>query len=329
MSTETPNSNLDPNDFNSEDPIAVRRRAVDGMPEDVESELEEPLRPIKTSTKVTIYSAQSDVRAPGKLLREIISNFWEGRELAWRLFVRNINGLYRQTLLGLFWAFLPPIANTAIWIFLREAQIFNTGEMEVNSTVYILTGMILWQAFIDAFQMPMGVLTKNGNMISKLNFPRESLLLVGVGEVIFDLMIRLLLLIPAFLIFQVPVHATILLAPFAVFGLILFGASLGLLIMPVGSLYKDVGRFVVMAMPFWMILTPIIYTPYETYPGSLLNWLNPASPLLILARDWLLLGGTNHFSVGLVFGICSIPIVLLGLIVYRVSIPVLVERMNA
>ena len=153
--------------------------------------------------------------------------------------------------------------------------------------------------------------------------------MVGIGEVVFDLMIRMLLLIPAFLIFQVPLHATILLAPLAVIGLILLGMSLGLLIMPFGSLYQDVVRFTAMALPFWMILTPIIYVPNSSFPGSLLNWVNPASPLLILARDWLLLGSTEHLTAGLIFGICAIPIVLLGLIVFRISIPVLVERMAA
>ena len=78
-----------------------------------------------------------------------------------------------------------------------------------------------------------------------------------------------------------------------------------------------------------MITTPIIYPPLETFPGSLLNWANPASPLLILSRDWLLLGTTEHLATGLVFGLVAVPIVLLGLVVYRVSIPVLVERMSA
>ncbi len=331
MSIESDNSNdLDPNDLNSQTPVPVRRRGADGLPELVDGAGEEvEFSPIKTSDKVTVYSAQSDIRSPLKMLIGILSSFWAGRELAWRLFLRNIRGLYRQTLLGLFWAFLPPIANTAIWIFLREAKIFDTGEMAVNSTVYILAGMILWQAFIDAFQMPLNMLNKNRNMISKLNFPRESLLLVGVGEVIFDLLIRLLLLIPAFLIFGVAFHSSMLFAPIAILGLILFGMSLGLLIMPLGSLYQDVGRFIGMAMPFWMILTPIIYVPFSTFPGSLLNWLNPASPLLLLSRDWLLLGGTEHLTAGLIFGIGTIPIVLIGLIVYRISIPVLVERMNA
>ncbi|MGI9496171.1 MAG: ABC transporter permease [Mariniblastus sp.] len=309
-----------------ERPLAVARRSP-GESGDVNSDVAEAIG--HSSGDVTVYSAQSSIRNPVQLIQNIFSDFWRGRELAWRLFLRNIRGLYRQTLLGLFWAFLPPIANTAIWIFLRQANVFSMGDTQVDGTVYILTGMILWQAFIDAFQMPLAMLNKNRNLISKLNFPRESLILVGFGEVLFDLLIRLLLLIPAFLIFQVPLHASILYAPIAILGLVLIGAALGLLLMPIGSLYQDVGRFISMVLPFWMIITPIIYVPLTTYPGSLLNWVNPASPLLLLARDWLLLGTTTHFAVGMVFAVAAIPISLIALVVYRVSIPVLIERMTA
>ena len=113
---------------------------------------------------------------------------------------------------------------------------------------------------------------------------------------LFDLAIRLTLLIPAFLIFGVPIHGSLLLAPLAILGLVLFGIGLGLLIMPVGSLYQDVGRLISMVTPFWMILTPIIYVPLKTFPGTLLNWVNPASPLLLVARDWILLGTTDHLD---------------------------------
>ena len=99
--------------------------------------------------------------------------------------------------------------------------------------------------------------------------------------------------------------------------------------MPLGSLYQDVGRFIAMFVPFWMIITPIIYVPPTNYPGTLLNWVNPASPLLIFSRDLLLTGTSTHTSLGLLFGLAAIPLVVLGLIVYRVSLPHLIERMPA
>jgi lipopolysaccharide transport system permease protein len=111
--------------------------------------------------------------------------------------------------------------------------------------------------------------------------------------------------------------------------MVLLGTAFGLLIMPLGSLYQDVGRFTAIMLPFWMILTPTVYAPFDSYPGSLLNWLNPASPLLLLSRDWLLDGSMDFLFVGLIYGALVLPLLLLGLIVYRISIPVLIERMSA
>ena len=281
-----------------------------------------------SSNNIIRYSAESEVRNPVKLLGDIAKDAWSGRDLAWRLFLRNVRGMYRQTFLGLFWAFLPPIANTAVWIFLRQQGVFDTGEMTVNATLYILTGMILWQSFADAIQMPLKVLNQNKSMISKLRFSREALIMLGIGEVFFDLAIRMLLLIPAFLWFGVSLSWTLLLAPLTIVLMVLWGTGIGLLLMPIGSLYQDVGRFLRLAIPFWMIITPIIYVAPDTFPGSLLVWLNPASPLLLLSRDLILVGGSSFWASALLVGILTVPVFLLGVVVFRISIPVLVERMS-
>ena len=285
--------------------------------------------PLPADAPCVEYSSTSEIRNPFKLFKDIYLGFINGRELASRIFIRNLNGLYRQTALGLFWAFLPPIANTAIWIFLKSQNVFEMGDTGVDSTVYILTGMILWQAFVDAFQAPANMVNANKNMVSKLNFPRESLLLVGFNEVVFNMGVRLVLLIPAFILFQVPVSWGILLAPFTIVAMVVFAMALGLFLLPVGSLYKDVGRFISMVLPFWMIVTPIIYVPPDTFPGTLLNWINPASPLILVSRDLLLTGATSHAMIGWTYGLLAIPLLLLGLIIYRISLPILIERMAA
>ncbi len=314
-------------------PLARRAPEVTGDIADVDADgdvVDSPptdYAPPEASDQVTHYSSRSEIRHPVQLFQNIFRDAWRGRELAWRLFVRNLRGMYRQTLLGLFWVFLPPILNTAFWVFLRNStDVLKTDELQINFTVYVLVGMIFWQSFIEAFQMPLNMLNKNRNMISKLNFPRESLLLVGIGEVLFDLAIRLLLLIPAFVYFQVTVPITILLMPLALLALVLLALGLGLLILPIGSLYQDVSRFISVALPFWMILTPIVYPVIE---GSPLNWINPAAPLLVVARDWTLMGGTEFVQSGLIYGLAAVPVFLLGLLVYRISIPLLIERMTA
>lgn len=280
-------------------------------------------------SKTTRYSAQSDIRNPIRLFGDMCSDAWEGRELAWRLFLRNIRGMYRQTLLGLFWAFLPPIANTAIWVFLSRQGVFNTGDMEVPMPLFILTGMILWQAFSDGLLMPLDILNKNKNMLGKLRFSREALLMVGLGEIFFDLLIRSVLLVIACAWFGVAPGIMWFGAIASVTMMVVLAASIGVLLMPIGSLYLDVNRFLGMAMPFCMFLTPVIYPPLTTFPGSLLSWLNPASPFLVLARDLLLMGQSDAWMPALIWMLITFPLVIFALIVFRISMPVLIERMNA
>lgn len=277
----------------------------------------------------TVYDAEPEIARPLRLLGNVFRSAWEGRELAWRLFVRNLRGMYRQTALGLLWIFLPPLANTAIWVFLRAQRVLEFDfPAGVHPTVYILTGMILWQAFIDAFQMPLNTLNQNRSMISKLNFPREALLAEGLGEVLFNTLVRLLLLIPALFIYGATWSWGALLAPGVAILMVLFATGLGLLIMPIGSLYQDVSRFLSVGLPFWMILTPIIYAPPTEFPGTLLNWLNPASPLLMCARDLLLLGSCGQ-PAALWYGLVAVPLFLFGLVVYRLALPALIERMTS
>ena len=143
----------------------------------------------------------------------------------------------------------------------------------------------------------------------------------------FNLGIRILLLIPAFIIYGVSISPSAIFAIPTIVLMVFLAMAMGLFLMPLGSLYKDVGRFIAMFIPFWMIITPLIYVPPTTFPGTLLNWVNPASPLLLVSRDFLLMGHTTHGDIGLIFGLLSIPLLLIGLIVYRISLPILIERM--
>ncbi len=291
--------------------------------------------------KVSLYTADSSVRQPIELVKEIGSNINAGRELAWRMFVRNIRGLYRQTVLGLFWAFLPPLANTAIWVFLSKSGVVTFDEgIDVAYVAYVLAGMVLWQSFTEAVNMPLRIVKSNKSMLIKLRFPRESILMVGLYETIFNLVIRTAVLIPIILYFvlapsfgfegKVAVWSwATLLAPLGAILLLFLGAAIGLMLLPLGMLYHDIGKALIVVTPLWMLVTQIIYPPPESaaaWAASPFNWLNPASPLLLATRDLIVLGDTEHWLACGCYGLITIPLFIFGVIVYRVSIPILVER---
>ena len=268
------------------------------------------------------------------MILEIAGSIWSGRTLAWRMFVRNIKGLYRQTVLGLFWAFLPPLANTALWVVLSNGGVTNFAEsLGDKYIIYVLAGMVMWQAFIEGLQVPLKSVKSNKHMLSKLRFPRESVLMVGVFETFFNLAVRSLVLIPFMIWCGCGVQFSTLLVPVCAVLLVFLSVGMGCFLMPMGMLYQDVEKFLVVALPLWMLATQIVWPPpFETvseWAVHPFNWCNPASPLLLYARDLLVLGESMHATTALVYGLVAIPLCVLGLIVFRVSVPVLVERVSS
>ena len=122
---------------------------------------------------ITVYTPDSSLSSPRTMVREMFRDLLASRELAWRLAVRDIRAQYRQAFLGILWAFILPLANTVIWIFLSRAGIVSVGETELPYSVYVFTGTMLWAILMDAMNAPLQQTNAARAMLAKLNFPRE------------------------------------------------------------------------------------------------------------------------------------------------------------
>ncbi|MEC9092545.1 MAG: hypothetical protein VX438_07565, partial [Planctomycetota bacterium] len=175
---------------------------------------------------------------------------------------------------------------------------------------------------------PITAFQQNRNTMAKINFPREMIILVSLCEVFFNALIRCVILIVFLLLFGLIQDWSLqsLLFPVAFGGLILTGMTIGLFLVPLGALYLDIGKFLTIITPIWMILTPIIYPTPMNFPGNLLVYANLASPTLVTARDCLL-GQEPHYQLVCWISLAALlPVFLLGVLLYRVSIPIILER---
>jgi lipopolysaccharide transport system permease protein len=281
------------------------------------------------TTPISIYTPASQLSVPGRLLREMFRDIAISRELAWRLLVRNISSRYRHTFLGYFWAFLPPVMTAGVFVFLQNAGYFTVGPTQVPYGVFVLAGLILWQAFADAVHAPLRLVQQSHSILTKVNFPREALVLAGVGEVLLASLIRLALLMLASVWFGVGLSWTAIWFPFGVLVLIGMGIALGLLITPVAILYHDVGQALPFGLYLWMFLTPVIYPIRATWPGSWLALLNPVSPVLDTTRDWLFSSSPQYLSSFFAVSGLTVFALFAGWLLYRLALPILIERMSA
>ncbi|MGG7036228.1 MAG: ABC transporter permease [Flavobacterium sp.] len=275
--------------------------------------------------QVRRYSPQNNQKF-SKLFIEIARGFVEGKDLAWRLFVRDVKASYRKSFLGFFWMFLPPLATAGVWIFLNQRQVVTIKETPMHYTAYVLCGTILWSLFAEAINKPIQRYQGAMGMMAKLNFPRESLILASFYDLIYSLCLKLLVLIPILWALGYPPGIHFFLVFPAIFMLLLVGISLGVFLSPLGLLYNDIGRALPIVLPFLMYFCPVIYPLQESGKSGMLRFLNPVTPFLENARSLM---GNYAFELQTelaVWSAITVLFFLLGLLVLKIALPIIVER---
>jgi len=276
-----------------------------------------------------IYTPDSQLRHPLQLLKHMWRDLIASRELAWRLFVRNISAMYRQTMLGYVWAFLPPLFTTFTFVFLNSQNIFSVGKTDIPYPAYVMIGTLLWQVFVDAMNSPLRVVNQSKSFLAKINFPREALILAGIGEVLFNFSIRLVLLVAVFIFYNVSLPVAAFLAPLGILSLMALGLMIGVLLVPLGVLYQDIEKGLPLITGMWMLLTPVVYPPPSSWPASLLSSINPVSPLLVTTREMLTGGSFSQMNGFMIVVTGTLILLFVGWVLYRLALPHLIERISA
>ncbi len=260
------------------------------------------------------------------IIIEIIKGFKEGRELATRLFIRDLKASFRKSFFGFIWIFITPLSTAVTWIFLSSQKVISVQKTPMEYSAYVLCGTIIWSLFAEAINKPILRYRSVTGMMSKLNFPREAIVLTSFYDLLYSFMLKLIVLIPILWFLGYPPNLNFLFFIPAILGLLFVGISLGLLLCPIGLLYNDVGKVLPMLLPFLMYLTPVIYPFQQSTEYPLLNFLNPVTPFLESARSSM---GGYEFNMylelcfWLIIGLVSF---IIGLIVLKISLPIIVER---
>lgn len=278
---------------------------------------------------IKVYSADSSRKRIRPILRQMGRDLVLSKDLAWRLAVRDIRAMYRQSLLGVLWAVIIPLTNALVWILLRGTGIVAVDDTGVPYSVYVFSGTMLWAVFTESIQAPLQKSTAGKSILTKINFPREALIMSGIIHCAFNACIKAVLILGAMLLLGYPPNWTVFLLPLGIASLILAGTSVGLLLTPIGMLYTDIGRGIPVVMQFLMYATPVVFVmPTAGWISTVISY-NPMTPLIVTARDWLT-GLPPEFLNGyLLVNLTFLAMLLFGWLLYRASMPFLIERISS
>lgn len=242
--------------------------------------------------------------------------------IAWRLFRRNLSASHRRSLLGYLWLFMPMLATGAICLYLQARDIVSVMSPGMSYPLFVLSGMLLWQLFMESLEAPLQRLQADRQLITRSRVPHEALLMAGMLEVLLNGAIRLAGLLVILLLYRVQPGANLLLVPVGMVALLFLGTGIGLILAPLGLLYDDIGRAMTLLARFWFFLTPVLYP----IPGRMAHF-NPVTPLLDTTRMALVEGrwwDRDFWEVAA----AGVAFTLLGWLLYRLARPHVVARLG-
>jgi len=275
-----------------------------------------------------VYTPASGSRQLAMVFGETLREFRYGRQLAWRLMVRNLNARYRQTYFGYLWAILPSVITAVVFVYLKEQNIIGAVANGVSYPVYVVTGVLLWHSFVESINSPLRMLNESVSYLGRINFPRIALIMAGFGEVMFNSLMRAVVLIAVFVVTDVESGRYALMAPFAFFSLLFLGFAIGIIVAPIGMLFRDIEKALLAITSIWFFLTPVFYAIPKDRPAELL-YLNPVAPLLVTVREMLMGDSLTLPGWFAAYTLLSIAALLPALIVYKLSLPYIIERLEA
>jgi len=208
--------------------------------------------------------------------------------------VRNVVTRYRQTTLGPLWAVLQPFLSSLVYAFVFG--ILLKIQSPVPYTVFVLTNLVLWTYSTRIIVGSPGTLLGSLDLITRIQFPREFLLLGVWLEALTDLALGLAVLALFFLYYGVSltVYAPLALVVFMIHTT--FALGMAFFVSAASIVIRDLLYIVPLLLQLALYLVPVVY-PLELVPDSMrgLYLLNPLACIFAAYQETLLYG---RFTLG-------------------------------
>jgi ABC-type polysaccharide/polyol phosphate export permease len=231
---------------------------------------------------------------------------------------------------GLLWSFVQPLWELALFTFIFSTvlKISPLGERTDSFAVFLFCGLLPWTAVHQGVFRASTAITDNANLVKKVSFPSELLVLSVVAAAILHeaiamgLFVIVLVLMGGFSWNGLPLLLLVLPLQLAL------TVGLGLLLGSINVFFRDISQLLSMLLMGWFYVTPIVY-PLGLLPEHLrgIIELNPLATVVFLYRE-ALLGGTSIPLIDTArLVVCAVVLLALGLWLFRRLKPAFVDEL--
>ncbi len=212
-----------------------------------------------------------------------LNNLWGQRELLGVWTAREVRIRYKQSVLGVLWALLQPLAFTFMFtvVFSYVVQVPTDG---IPYPIFSFTALLPWTLLTASISFGVPSLVGNMNLVTKIYFPREILPLAAMFAALVDFLVASLIYVAMLLWYRLPLYPTALLLPLLL--VVQTALALGLVLLGAAALvfYRDIRFVVPLTLQLWLYASPVIY-PASLVPAQW-QWLYALNPMVGLLEGY-------------------------------------------
>lgn len=209
-----------------------------------------------------------------------LKEIYEYRDMIAGLVHRDLRGRYKGSFMGFLWNFINPLCQILVYI-LVFSMIYRSDLDKYY--VFLIVGMMPWNFFNESICQGSGCVFAQADMVKKIYFPREVLVISTVTSRFINFLINYLVAFVIILFsglgFQI--HIILLYLPLVMILEYIFALGLALILAATDVYFRDIEYMTGVISMAWIWLTPIMY-PMDLVPAEL-SWIinmNPMTPII-------------------------------------------------
>ena len=215
-------------------------------------------------------------------IRAEMAELYRFRELLFTMAGRDIRIKYKQSIMGVLWAFLMPALVVSAGILVRYGYaILSKTQLNSADVLAVCVKAVPWAFAVSSIRFACNSLIGNSGLVTKVYFPKEIFPFSAVLSQLVDFGVSSALIAAMLVIAGVGFHlvSAVWLAVL-ILTLLLLVTGTALLVSAASLFFRDVKYVVEVLLTFGIFFTPVLYDVETFGPRARLLLLNPIAPVL-------------------------------------------------
>lgn len=257
------------------------------------------------------------IRPAEGLLRVNWRELWDYRQLLYFLIWRDVKVRYKQTVLGIGWAILQPLALMLVFT-LFFGTLANIPSEGIPYPLFAYAGLLPWQVFSRSITDASNSLIRDQRLVTRTFFPRMILPIATIFAAMVDFAVASVLLLVMMLFYRITPSSSVVWLVAFVLLMLTTAIGMGFWLSALNLEFRDVTYILPFLNQFLLFLTPVVYPSSLVAQGwRTLYGINPMASVVEGFR-WSLLGaGPGPGATLLVSALVSLSLFFSGLAFFQ------------